>query len=137
MTKVAKALSSSELSTFQIVHLGECWWSKLFSFWYDMDISNFLAQFAWFCKSANNSWLLDSCPVNLALWLVKVESCLTNWPWAIWSKILNFIQWGIKNGTVTVSRCQASKLMLVFLVDKQSICWLVFLLASIQIIIKH
>jgi len=41
MTKVVKALSSFKLSTFQIVHLGECGQNKLFH-------SDMISTYIWF-----------------------------------------------------------------------------------------
>lgn len=75
------------------------WQNKFFSFCYDNNMH--LAQFAWFCKPANNS-----CG---HLTVVLPDK------WTIWSTILNLIQEGMRNGTVGVLWCQASRLMLVFL----------------------
>ena len=97
--KSGKGSEQLQIVNFSDRSLGWVLTKQVFSFCYDNNMH--LAQFAWFCKPANNR-----CG---HLTVVLPDK------WTIWSTILNLIQEGMKNGTVEVLWCQASRLMLVFL----------------------
>lgn len=57
--KSGKGSEQLQIVNFSDRSLGWVWAKQVVSFWYDINI--YLVQFAWFCRPANNNWLLDSC----------------------------------------------------------------------------